>query len=83
MVKAGLRVTVPAGASVDRDGYGRRELVDGDAEGREIVELGFEVLQVEGEVEHVIVSEGCGLGFAGEHDAGEGRASHEHHGAAG
>ena len=52
--KAGLRVTVPAVPPLTADGYGRRELVDGDAEGREIVELGFEVLQVEGEVEVIV-----------------------------
>ena len=59
--------------SSSRGGCGRSH-VDGGAEGREIVEVGFEVLEVEGEVEDIVVGE-AGHGVDGRSRLGHGQGS--------
>jgi hypothetical protein len=62
------------------DGDGRGELVDGDAVDGEVVEVRLEVLEIEGEVEDVVVGEGCDLrvcflGYACEDETDERRGA--------
>ena len=54
------------------DGDGRGELVDGDAVDGEVVEVGLEVFEVEGEVEDVGIGDGGGLGVCRFGEASEG-----------
>src|SRR5271170_3600877 len=85
--EAGFEGNGTSSSSVDSDGNRCRELVDGDAGDGEVVELCFEVLEVESEVEDVLIAGGGRLGFCfgctAEGERSKSGASHGEHLAAG